>query len=523
MRASAGRVSGAGGLVLALLLSAVPAEAADGSTIGAAGVGDTVFPGLGNGGYDVAEYLIDMTYDGGTRLVDATVSIRAEATQALSRFNLDAVGLDLRSVTVDGAPATFVQDGEELVITPAALVRTGREFTVEVSYLADPRRVPPPAGGFVATADGFATVPQPAGAHSVFPSNDHPSDKAAYTVRITAPVGLLGVANGRLVDSATNPDGSTTSVYRSRDPLAAELVQISVGRYSVVDRGERDGVLLRDVVPTARLPLTLPALNLTPAQLEWAESRLGPMPQEAYGLLIADTDDPEAFDFTGLETQTLTIYKPAFLLQAEDKIGSHMMHEMVHNWFGNSVTPADWSDLWINEGHADLYGLEYRYERGWPDSAGNTTLADRMRATYAKGDQWRASSGPVARPTAANLFDNQRYTGAVLVLFALRERVGPDAFAQLERAFLDRYRHDVAGTEDFIDVATTTSGDAGVRPFLEGWLYGTKTPPMPNHPDWTVDPVPPPAPPTAPAPPGPPTPPTTPGHDDSLRSDRVGS
>ncbi len=270
--------------------------------------------------------------------------------------------------------------------------------------------------------------------------------------------------------------------------MATELLQASVGHYTVRERQGPDGLPLRDVVPTARAADLEPALALTPGQLSWAEQHLGAFPFETYGLLPADTDDPAAFGFTGLETQTLTLYKPNFLRQPERQIGSHMMHELVHSWFGNSVTPGTWADLWLNEGHADFYGLMYRYERGWPDSGGFTTLADRMRSVYAQGDQWRHDSGPVAAPTAATLFDSQRYTGGALVLFALRERVGPEVFDRIERAFLRRNRSGTATTADFLRTADEVSGQS-LGGFLHDWLYGDRTPPMPGHPDWTVNPV----------------------------------
>lgn len=166
------------------------------------------------------------------------------------------------------------------------------------------------------------------------------------------------------------------------------MVQISVGDYTIVERGTVDGARMRDVVPTARLPKVDAALKLTAGQLTWIKQHLGRFPLEAYGILPANSDAPDAFDFTGLETQTLTLYKPNYLAQAEDKIGSHMMHELVHNWFGNSVTPADWGDLWLNEGHADFYGLLYRYERGWPDSRG-----DRMPSPDSGGVRPRVAKG----------------------------------------------------------------------------------------------------------------------------------
>jgi len=137
---------------------------------------------------------------------------------------------------------------------------------------------------------------------------------------------------------------------------------------------------------------------------------------------------------------------------------------------------------------ADFYGLLYRYERGWADSLGLTTMEARMKDTYARGDQWRHDSGPVAAPNAADLFDSQRYLGGVLVLYALRQAVGEDVFSAIERTFLDRHRNSSATTQDYIAVASEVSGQDQCG-FLTDWLYGTKTPRMPGHPDWTVTPV----------------------------------
>ncbi|MFH0520689.1 M1 family metallopeptidase [Streptomyces sp. M41] len=450
-------------------------------------LGDPVFPALGNDGYRVAAYHLDLSYDATTRLVDATAFLKIRATRTLTRFSLDALGLDVRAVRVAGRPATFEQVDEKLRITPARTLHATRSATVQVRYTVDPRRDLPHTG-WVDTPDGFAVCCQPNSAHTVFPCNDHPSDKADFSFRLTVPSGLRGVASGLLVRTESLAGDRTAYTYRSREPMATELVQITVGDYVVKDRQGPHGLPLRDVVPTARAEALEPALALTPRLVEWLEARLGPYPFETYGLLPCNSDAPDAFDFTGLETQTLTIYKPGFLLQEEKKIGSHMMHELVHSYFGNSVSPATWADLWLNEGHADFYGLLYRYERGWADSLGMTTLEARMKDTYARGDQWRHDWGPVAAPNAVNLFESQRYLGGVLVLYALRNLVGEDAFDALERRFLARYRNSSASTADFIAVASKVSGQ-DLSGFLREWLYGTKTPRMPGHPDWTVTPV----------------------------------
>ncbi|WP_405887828.1 M1 family metallopeptidase [Streptomyces longwoodensis] len=473
--------------VLAGGRSAYAAGTGDGPAPGPETLGDPVYPTLGNDGYRVGAYHLDLAYDPTTALVEATATLRVRTTRALSRLSLDALGLDVRSVRVDGRTAAFEQADEKLRITPERRLPARAHVTVCVEYGADPRRALPHTG-WVPTPDGFAVACQPNLAHTVFPCNDHPSDKADFSFRLTVPDGLTAVASGTRTRTERLPDGRTAVTYRSRSPIATELVQITVGDYVIKERSGPHGLPLRDVVPKARAEALEPALSLTPGLVEWIEDRLGAFPFETYGLLPCNSDLAEPFDFTGLETQTLTIYRPNFLLQEEKKIGSHMMHELVHSYFGNSVSPATWADLWINEGHADFYGLLYRYERGWPDSLGLTSLEARMKDTYARGDQWRHDWGPVAAPTAANLFESQRYLGGVLVLYALRQLIGEDAFHAVERAFLARYRNASASTEDYIAVASAVSGQ-DVSGFLKDWLYGTTTPRMPGHPDWTVTPV----------------------------------
>ena len=74
----------------------------------------------------------------------------------------------------------------------------GTEFTVEVGYAppADPRGADPVDPGWVADGDEVYTAFEPHGAATLFPVNDHPSDKATYGFRVTVPGGLEVVANG---------------------------------------------------------------------------------------------------------------------------------------------------------------------------------------------------------------------------------------------------------------------------------------------------------------------------------------
>ena len=114
-----------------------------------------------------------------------------------------------------------------------------------------------------------------------------------------------------------------------------------------------------------------------------------------------------------------------------------------------------------------------------------------MKYFYEHGDDYRRLIGPVAKPKGSSfsqLFSTQQYYGGALVLYALRQKVGDATFQKIERDWVERYAGKSASTADFIALASKVSGKH-LGPFLHDWLYGTKTPPMPGHPDWKVQPV----------------------------------
>src|SRR4051812_5922114 len=199
-----------------------------GATPGAPGLNDRLFPLEGNGGYDVQHYDVDLTY--GNRFtdpVDGTVNILARATQSLSRFDLDFSGRSVGSVAVNGQPASFRRDGQELIITPRRAINNGSLFIVTVSHFVAVPTVPgddPASVALFVHASGTATAPQPDLARYFLPSNDHPLDKASYDIRFDVPKQFTAIANG--VQIANFVVGSRRhAIFVQRQPMATELVQ----------------------------------------------------------------------------------------------------------------------------------------------------------------------------------------------------------------------------------------------------------------------------------------------------------
>lgn len=453
-------------------------------TPGSAGIGDSLLPTLGNGGYDVLHYDLDLRYPtAASTPIDGTVTIEARATQALSRFNLDFAGGAVGAITVDGCAATWTRDGEELVITPSEPIRRGERFEVEVEHFTATPLVPDPfdflGAPFFLHTDGTAWAGQPAGAHVIFPSNDHPRDKASFDFRVDVPAGTTAVASGKLRGRHTHA-GRTIWRYEQRQPMATELAQVAVGALTVIDRGHHHGVAVRDVVPT-RLAADLEApLASVTAHLDWMIDRVGPYPFDTYGSLAV-----EAGLGFALETQTLSLFETSFFTDYPPELYEPLMvHELAHQWFGDSVAPADWADVWLNEGHATWYELTYFTAPGTPELDGT------MQFFYEFSDYLRAQGGPVGSPRSGDpldIFNINVYYGGALVLYALRQQVGDEDFRAIERAWVREYRGRSATTADFIALASRVSHQ-DLSAFLTAWIYGDTTPPMPGHPDWTVIP-----------------------------------
>jgi aminopeptidase N len=146
---------------------------------GSSGLGDSLYPGFGNGGYDVTHYTLDIKVkDVSTSYLTASTTIKANATQDLLSFNLDFVGFAIEKIVVNGESADFSRKGQELTVTPLKPLMKGRSFTVEIHYNGSPEEMQsvalPVQTGWVTFDGGSFVLSEPDGSANYFPVNDHP-------------------------------------------------------------------------------------------------------------------------------------------------------------------------------------------------------------------------------------------------------------------------------------------------------------------------------------------------------------
>jgi aminopeptidase N len=425
---------------------------------------DPYLPEHGNGGYRVLAYDLDLDYRVSTNRCRARTRITVRPQRLLTRIVFDLAGLRVAKVLAGGVPAKFTHRGMKLHVTPVAPLAADEPVDVEVHYSGKPRPVADRWGeiGWDELTDGVLVASQPTGAPSWFPCNDHPSDKAAYRVSVTAESAYQVVVTGNLIDKRRR--GSTiTWVYERPEPTASYLMSIQIGRYA--ETALNTGPIRQRAFYPARLRQSLRHdLGRHEEIMHTLQRLFGPYPFGEYAVVVTDDDldDP-------VEAQGLSVFGANHI----DGRRTHerlVVHELAHQWFGNSLTVATWRHIWLNEGFATYA------EWLWSERSGGPAAEHHAQQWYA-----RVAAAPpdliIADPGVDRLFDERVYKRGALTLHALRHTIGDEKFFRLLPLWTAGHRHATVTTEQFQSLAATIAG-TDLTEFFREWLHTAALPPL---------------------------------------------
>ena len=420
-------------------------------------IGDPYAPELGNTGYDVTHYTLQMALDPAVTNIDATVFIAGVITESeVATLSLDFVGFDIGEVLLDGQVVPFTAVEDKLIITPSTPLTVNNLFELAVSYSGAPTERPsrfvgfaPSIGMSFVNGESIYVLSEPDGSRYWFPNNDHPRDKALYRFEITVPNGLTAVANGLLleqIDTATD----STFIWEHEFPMASYLATVVVGEFERVEDVSPDGVLLRHYVTEGAATQFERAAGSTGEAIDWMSDLFGPYPYEVFGFVTADVNG------VSLETQTM-------VLLANDMIGERtVMHELAHMWFGNWVSLDSWQQMWRNEGFATYVQLMWE-TRDDPENL-DLIMESFKSAVDENGDDF-----PLGDPPPVNLFSFNTYFGGAVFVHELRQEMGDDAFFGGLQTYFATYSHSTASDDQFQEIMEEAHGQS-LGDFFAEWL-----------------------------------------------------
>ncbi|MCB0804792.1 MAG: T9SS type A sorting domain-containing protein [Bacteroidales bacterium] len=425
--------------------------------------------------YNVGFYHLDLEVEDTTTFVRGNVTIRAKSKVAsLNTFVIELIDeMNVDSLLFNGSSTTFIHTADQLFVTLSNPPQMNESFTCQIFYEGFP-----PEGGFfngvsIDTSEQWNksvvwSLSEPFNARQWFPVKQVLDDKAdSVWVFLTTSYDNKAGSVGLLTAEVPLPDNRVRFEWKSSYPIAYYLISFTVSEYldySIYAKPANmngDSLLIQNFIYNTPgcLENIKAGVDRTVDFMELFTEKYSPYPfqNEKYGHCQAEIKG-------GMEHQTMTTL---------NSFGFIVAHELAHMWFGNHVTCATWSDIWVNEGFAtysDYYAHEKistpYYKHLWLEQAHAFVTSEPGGSVYIPADE--ISPDNVERIFSGRL---SYYKGAYL-LHMIRFRLqNDDLFFQAFRNYQQKFADSVATGLDFLQVLNQTTGE-DFTGFFEQWYFG---------------------------------------------------
>ncbi len=358
---------------------------------------------------------------------------------------------------LNGMETEYNFDDETLIVKSEEVISDS--FEVRVVYEGTPKNLGFGSFTFGREEDQHVvyTLNEPVFASTWFPCNDTPADKAMINISISNDSGMVSVSNGKLI-SIENKEEKVVYNWSTFYPISTYLITIYSAPYqsfsqqyisSLNDTMSIDYYVLPEKYEDAQH-----AFSDHPNYISVFSKLFGEYPflKEKYGVAQI------LWNQGAMESQTIVGIGTNFISGAKF-FSDILIHEVAHHWWGNSVTPKSWKDIWLNEGFATYSEALY-----WEATKGKQALISTM-ASFRVNDESETLYNPKSK-----IFSQMIYNKGAWVLHMLRKEIGGTLFFNSLRHYYQKYKYSNADTYDFKEVCEETS-QMNLDKFFDQWLF----------------------------------------------------
>ena len=420
---------------------------------------------------DILHLAIDVTPNFERRTVAGSVTLTFKPIiKPLTELSLDAVELTFERVEC-AEKLTHNATDREITFVFANAIPVGKETKLTIHYRAEPKKglyFRTPEMGYPATDMHLFTQGETTEARHWFPCYDHPNDKFTSEVTCRVAPDLTVLSNGRLVSSTLDPQTGMLAVRWLQDkPHVNYLISLVAGHWKKLEDKHRDLPLEFWTTPSD-FPHAASSFRSTRDIMAFFETEIGvPYPWAKYAQVCVHD-----YGWGGMENTSITTLNNRTLFTAETEnifnSDSLVAHELAHQWFGDLVTCADWSHVWLNEGFATYYDTLYDGFKNGRDSM-NWQLYNSAKGIVGQPNETR---GIVSRKYGApdELFGYLVYPKGAWILHMLRSQLGENLFRTCVKTYLERHQFGSVTTDDLRKVFEELSGRS-LDQFFDQWVH----------------------------------------------------